>query len=180
MPDGWATGREIETFTPTVISKPLYSGARSLSADTSREVLLTGGDNGVAGVYNVSTNQLVQELEVGSGAITDAVWIGSRIAISTSSGIVKLFDNGAESSTFSCHAGKVTALAVHPSGDILASVGVDKSYILYDLENSTQATQVYTNSGKRSRSCVMDSVVELTPNQSSNVRASILTDACSP
>ena len=166
MPDGWATGREIETFTPTVVSKPLYSGARSLSADTNREMIVTGGDNGVAGVYNMSTNQLVQELEVGSGAITDAIWTGSRIVVSTSSGVVKIFDNGAERSTFSSHAGKVTALAMHPSGDILASVGVDKSYILYDLENSTQATQVYTNSGKRSRCCMMDSVIELIFNQS--------------
>lgn len=166
MPDGWATGREIETFTSVLASKPLYSGARSLSADTSREMFLTGGDSGVAGVYNVSTNQLVKELEVGSGAVTDAIWTGSRIVVSTSSGVVKFFDNGAEDSTFSSHAGKVTALAIHPSGDILASVGVDKSYILYDLENSTQATQVYTNSGKRPRCCMMDSVIKLTSNQS--------------
>lgn len=149
VPDGWASGREVQAFAPIVKSKPLYPGARSLSADVSRDMFLIGGGNGIAGVYQVSTNQIIQELEVGSGAVTDALWAGPRAVVSTSAGVIKVFDNGSETFAFSGHAGKITALALHPSGDILAAVGVDKSYILYDLDNSTQATQVWTDSGKR-------------------------------
>ena len=87
----------------------------------------------------------MQELEVGSGAVTDAIWAGTRAVISTSSGAVKIFENGYIISSFSGHRGTATALALHPSGDILASVGNDRSYILYDLESNTQATQVYTD-----------------------------------
>lgn len=135
-------------FQPVEKSKSLFPGARSLSTDESGDLVLLGGDNGVAGVYSASQNEIVQELEVGSGAVTDAIWAGGRAIISTSSGVIKVFENGAEVSSFSGHRGKVTALALHPSGDILASVGTDRSYILYDLVTYTQATQVYTDAGK--------------------------------
>lgn len=145
VPDDWVTPEAVQLFQPVEKSKPLFPGARSLSADESGDLVLLGGDNGVAGVYSVSQNKVVQELEVGSGAVTDAIWAGARAIVSTSSGVIKIFEDGAEISSFNGHRGKVTALALHPSGDILASVGTDKSYILYDLASYTQATQVYTD-----------------------------------
>lgn len=120
--------------------------------DPSGDLVLTGGKNGVAGVYCISKNSIIQELQVGSGTVTDAVWAGPRAVVSTSAGIIKVFENGSEMASYSGHAGAVTALAVHPSGDILASVGIDKSFILYDLTSSTQATQIYTDSGRRNDS----------------------------
>ena len=89
----------------------------------------------------------MQELELGS-PVTSAVWAGKKAALGTATGTVKLFENDAEVSSFSGHAGEVTALASHPSGEILASVGADKSYIFYDLASSVQALQVFTDSGK--------------------------------
>ena len=62
--------------------------------------------------------------------------------------MVKAFENGVEVSSFSGHAGAVTALALHPSGDILASVGVDKNYTFYDLTSSVQVLQISTDSRK--------------------------------
>jgi pre-mRNA-processing factor 19 len=62
--------------------------------------------------------------------------------------VVKIFDvSGAEVASFSSHAGGITALALHPSGEILASVGVDKSYVLYDLSSLKPMSQIFTNSG---------------------------------
>lgn len=153
MPDDWATAEDVQAFRPIEKSDSLYPGARSLSTDASGDLVLLGGDNGVAGVYSASQNKIVQEMEVGSGAVTDAVWAGSRAVVSTSSGVIKVFEGQSEVATFSGHAGKVTALAMHPSGDILASVGVDKSYILYDLTSYKQATQIYTDAGKSSALC---------------------------
>ena len=112
--------------------------------------MLIGGTDGVAGVFSNSQRQMTQTLKGGSGSITDGLWAGHRPVIATSSGAVKVFDNGLETGNFTSHAGEATAVALHPSGDILASVGIDKSYVFYDLTSSTPATQVYTNSGMRS------------------------------
>ncbi|KAI4135961.1 MAG: hypothetical protein LQ347_000193 [Umbilicaria vellea] len=146
VPDDWATAETIQTYVPVKRSEPLYSGSRSLSLDTSGDLALVGGADGVAGVFSISQNTVVHALKGGKGAITDTLWAGSRAVIATSAGVVKAFENGSETLNFSSHAGEVTALAVHPSGEILASVGVDKSYVFYDLEALVPATQVFTNS----------------------------------
>ena len=138
----------MKAFKPVEESDVLYSGAKSLSIDPSGDLVLTGSDSGIAGVYSVSKSAPVQELQTGPGTTTGAIWAGPRAVVSTSKGTVKVFNNDSEIATFSGHAGKVAALAVHPSGDILASVGSDKSYILYDLTTLTQAIQIYTDSGK--------------------------------
>ena len=144
----------MQLFQPVELSKPLFPGVRSLSNSESGDLVLLGGDNGLAGLYSVSQNKIVQELEVGSGTVTDVIWAGARAIVSTSSGVIKIFEDGAEISSFRGHRGKVAALALHPSGDILASVGTDKSYVLYDLASYTQATQVYTDAGRhRTRNC---------------------------
>lgn len=107
-----------------------------------------GGSDGVARVFSISQKEVLQNLKGGGGSITDGLWAGDRAIIATSTGKVKVFHNRSEVASFSRHAGEAASLALHPGGDILASVGVDKSYIFYDLESSTVATQVYTDSGK--------------------------------
>lgn len=105
--------------------------------------------DGIAGVYSISEQLVLQSLKGGGGPITDAVWAGSRAVVATQSGRIKVFHGQEELTTFSSHVGKATGIALHPSGDILASVGDDKSYVLYDLEAMTPITQVYTDSGMR-------------------------------
>lgn len=126
----------------------MWAGARSLSLDKSGDLALVGGNIGIAGVYSLSQKQMVRELfEIETvGSVTDAVWAGDWAVFATSKGFVKIFDNASEVSSHNGHAGEVTALAVHPSNEILASVGVDKSYIIYDLATFTQAIQIYTDS----------------------------------
>ena len=148
IPSDWATPEIIQSFAPVKKSEPFYLNARSIALNSNGDLALFGGDNGRAGVYSLSENNVVHELEVGSGTVTDAVWAGDRAVFATSAGNVKVFDRGSEIASFSGHAGRVTALALHPSGDILASVGVDKTYIFYDLTTSTQALQIATDSGE--------------------------------
>lgn len=147
VPEDWATPDVISNFTPNQKSKSLYTGARTVSVGASGDLALLGGSDGTAGVFSISQKKLVQELVVGS-SVTDTLWAGSKSIVGTSSGMVKAFDTGVEVSSFSGHAGAVTALALHPSGDILASVGVDKSYIFYDLTSSVQILQISTDSRK--------------------------------
>lgn len=102
----------------------------------------------MAGVHSISQKQAVQALKAG-GQITHGVWYDNKPVVATSAGAVKVFEDGAEVAQFTSHAGPVTSLSLHPCGDILASTGVDKSYVLYDLESSKVLTQIYTDTGKK-------------------------------
>ncbi|KAI5250413.1 cell cycle control protein [Aureobasidium subglaciale] len=145
-PEGWATPDSLQAMQSTQNSEPLYPGGRSIAINEIGDLALVGGSDGVVGVYSVSQGQVVQTLKCGGGSVTDAVWCGNKPVVALSTGVVKVFDNGAEAASFDRHAGAANALALHPCGDILASVGVDKSYVLYDLQSLQPITQVSTDS----------------------------------
>ena len=105
---------------------------------------MSAGSDGTVGIYSISGNKVQKSFNAGS-AVTDALWYGSQPVVSTSSGAVKVL--GDDEITFTSHAGSANGLALHPSGDILASVGVDKSFVFYDLVEGSPVTQVYTDSG---------------------------------
>ena len=138
----------MNSFVPKESQKSIYPGSRSINLDARGELVLGGGTGGVAEVFSRTEKRLISTLHGESGTITDSLWISGRAAIATSTGMVKVYDGESEVSSFSGHSGEATALAAHPSGEILASVGADKSYILYDLTASVIATQVYTSAGK--------------------------------
>lgn len=142
------TADALSSFVPVDKSNALYAGARSFALNTRGDFALLGGKDGKLGISSVSEKTISQEMEAGPGSVTDALWIGDRAAAATTAGNVKIWENGTEVATFSGHAGEVTALAIHPSSDILASVGLDKSYIFYDLTINRVATQVLTDAGK--------------------------------
>ncbi|EER25133.1 hypothetical protein D8B26_007743 [Coccidioides posadasii str. Silveira] len=146
IPEDWATSETIQKFKPVATSESLYPGGDSLSLNESGELALVGGVDGVAGIYSLVDKAIVASLKGGGGEITDTMWVNDKAVISTSTGSVKVFENGAEVASFNSHAGAVTALARHPTGDIVASVGVDKSYVLYDLSTSTVVAQIFSDS----------------------------------
>lgn len=147
-PEDWVTSDSLNSFALVDKSEALYTGVRSFALNTRGDLALAGGREGQLGVYSMSEKAITREMNAGPGSITDVLWIGERAAASTSTGNVKIWENGTEVASFAGHAGEVTALAIHPSGDILASVGIDNSYIFYDLSSSTIATRVLTNAGK--------------------------------
>jgi len=144
VPKDWADSELIGKFGVAHASEALYPGTSSLAVDEAGNLVIVGGSDGVAGVYSIPENKVQQSFKAAS-AITDAVWYGSSPVVSTSSGAVKVFGDG--ETTFTSHAGSANGLALHPSGDILASVGVDKSFVFYDLPGGKAVTQVYTDSG---------------------------------
>lgn len=148
VPEDWATSDSISSYTPAVASEPLHPGGSVLAVHEAGDVVLVGGSDGVAGIYSLSENKLLSSLKAGPGTVTGGVWAGSRAIVSTSVGAVKVFESGQEVASFSVHAGSANAVALHPSGSILASVGEDKTYILYDLESNKVLTQVESDSGK--------------------------------
>ncbi|KAK5047151.1 hypothetical protein LTR84_007094 [Exophiala bonariae] len=146
VPEDWATSEAISSYVPAATSEPLFPGGSVLAIHEVGELVLVGGGEGGAGVYSLPNNILQSSLNVGPGAVTGGVWARSQAIVSTSAGTVKVFEEGQEAGSFSVHAGSATAVALHPSGTILASVGEDKTYILYDLEAGKVLTQVSTDS----------------------------------
>ncbi|RAH65746.1 WD repeat PRP19 family protein [Aspergillus aculeatinus CBS 121060] len=144
IPEGWATSEAISAFKPTQTSETLQPGAKTLSVNSSGELAIVGGAEGTASVYSVSQKQVVQVLPA-SGPITSAAWAGEKAIVASSTGSVKVFENGTEIANFNSHAGAATAVAVHATGDIVASVGADKSYVLYDLTTNSVITQIFSD-----------------------------------
>ncbi|KAE8154962.1 WD40-repeat-containing domain protein [Aspergillus avenaceus] len=143
VPENWATSDAVSTFKPSQSSEPLFPGGTALSVNSTGELALVGGADGVVGIYSLPQQQIIQNLQA-SGPVTDAVWAGDKAVIASSTGSVKVFENGNEVADFNSHAGAATALAVHATGDIVASVGADKSYVLYDLTTNAVITQVFS------------------------------------
>ncbi|KAM3084538.1 hypothetical protein ACMFMG_001359 [Clarireedia jacksonii] len=141
VPKGWATTEEISQYAIASASDALYPGCTSLASKGDH--VIVGGSDGVAGVYSTAEQKLLRSYKAG-GAVTGAVFYGETPIVSTANGAVKIF--GDEETTFSSHAGAVNAIAMHPSGEILASVGVDKSFVFYDLSGKKVVTQVYADS----------------------------------
>lgn len=102
---------------------------------------------GDVAVFSVDAGKVERSLQV-KEPVTDTIWSGSRIIFATTKGSVKVFDSGGEIASFSDHAGTVTGLALHPSGDLLASVGSDKGFVFHDLTALKRATRVYVDSCK--------------------------------
>ncbi|KAH8806411.1 WD40-repeat-containing domain protein [Hyaloscypha sp. PMI_1271] len=143
VPKEWADAELIEKFGVATTSKALYPGAKSLAVDEAGQLVVFGGNDGVAGIFSIPENKVVESFKAGA-AVTDSVWFGNQPVVSTASGAVKVF--GDSEISFASHAGSANGLALHPSGDILASVGVDKSFVFYDLPGGKAVTQVYSDS----------------------------------
>lgn len=148
MPEDWATEEELQAFKPQRLATPSLEAAQTIALNASGDLILSGGKSGQAYTYSLPQESVLHDFEVDNGDVTDAIWSGSSAIIASSTGAVRIYNGEAEVAKFSQHAGKAQAIAIHPSGDILASVGVDKSIVFYDLISFKVATQIFTNSGK--------------------------------
>jgi pre-mRNA-processing factor 19 len=110
--------------------------------------------------------------------VTDAAWAENRVVFATGQGSVKIFEDGNQVASLSEHAGAATALSLHPSGEILASVGTDKSIVFYDLVGQKYAARAYTDAGKFFLAFGIHGL--LTSSQLSPLALSILTVTSSP
>lgn len=147
VPENWATSEAISSYHPKESSDALYPGGKALSVNSSGELALFGGTEGVVGVYSINDKRVAQTLQT-NGPVTDALWAGDKAVVASATGSVKVFENGNEVANFNSHAGEATALALHATGDIVASVGADKSYVLYDLTTNSVLTQVFSDACK--------------------------------
>ncbi|KAG6353328.1 hypothetical protein INS49_007500 [Diaporthe citri] len=126
VPSGWASSDEIATFAP----HGCYAAVGGLKGDVA--------------IFSTTASTLERSLKVDE-PVTDTLWSGSKLMLATAKGSVKVYEKGSEVASFSEHAGAATALSLHPGGNILASVGTDKSFVLYDLSALRRVSRVYTD-----------------------------------
>ncbi|CAJ2506616.1 Uu.00g078020.m01.CDS01 [Anthostomella pinea] len=142
VPQGWATPDDVVAF--GVASSSSLPVPESTTLTVDGDYAAVGGLQGDVAIYSIESDNVERSLKVNE-PVTDSIWEGSKVIFSTSKGSVKVFEGGSEVASFSEHAGPATGLAMHPSKEILASIGSDKSFIFYDLLNLKRATRVYTN-----------------------------------
>ncbi|KAI2615239.1 Prp19-domain-containing protein [Hypoxylon sp. NC1633] len=143
IPEGWATTDGVASFAVVTTNSLPVQKAATLSVEEGYAAV--GGLQGDVAIYSIESDEVERSLKVDE-PVVDSIWDGPRVFFSTSKGSVKVFENGVEVASFSDHAGPATALSIHPSKELLASVGLDKSFVIYDLTNLRRATRVYTNS----------------------------------
>ena len=146
VPAEWATSDTLSLFKPVKTVDTSCADASFISVSKENNLALVGSKRGGACTVQ-SPDGTVAEVVPGSVPITAGVWIGSRIALGTSTGKVQIVENGRELASFSAHSGSIAGMALHASGDILASASSDRTYALYDVESNQLLTQVQTSSG---------------------------------
>jgi len=142
VPQGWASSDDVAGLQQVAYTDLTVSQASSL--DTESDYAAIGGLDGKLDIYSIQANTVERSLDVGE-PVTATAWTGSKVILATSKGSVKVFDSGSETASFQVHAGAVTGLSVHPGGRLLASVGVDKSFVFYDLETLQHVSRGYTD-----------------------------------
>ncbi|MCJ1308959.1 hypothetical protein MMC25_002614 [Agyrium rufum] len=143
IPEGWATSETLETFKPNSLPASQSPKASTIALDSTTDLVLIGCGDDVARAYSRSSKEIIYTVTA-NGSVNDAQWAGSRAVIASNS--VTVYDEATVAATFTNHAGPVSALAVHPSSDILASVGQDKAIVIYDLADLSVAAKVQTDS----------------------------------
>lgn len=148
VPEDWATEEDVQALKPQSLDADAAKGAQALALDVTGDLVLFGGADGGAQAYSMESEAPVHVFKGDGGAVTDVLWLGTRAVVASSTGTVRVYDDGNETAKFGQHAGSAAAITMHPSGELLGSVGVDKSIILYDLLGSKVAAQIFTDSGK--------------------------------
>jgi pre-mRNA-processing factor 19 len=143
VPEGWATAEDVsalETIASTTLPVPQPT---SLALEGGYAAI--AGPEGNAAIYSVEADKLERHVPVGA-PVTDTVWAGGKLIFSTTQGTVKVFERGDEVAAVSENSGAVTALSVHPLGDLVAFVGLDKSIVLFDLTTLKRVSRTYNDS----------------------------------
>lgn len=147
VPEDWATGDAVASYDVKSTADTQFTGAKTLAVDTTGDFFLYGDSDGDIGVYDLKSSSFTTRSQIGAGGVLGGTWAQDKAVVCTSSGAVVVTSGGSVQAKFQQHAGAATAVAPHPCGDIVASCGIDKSYVLYDLHESAVLTQIYTDSG---------------------------------
>lgn len=150
VPSDWVTSEALQEFKPIQSSQDPLAGAQAFATHSAGDLVLYGGEDGQVSIYSTSQGQIVERFAV-RAAVTDAVWADNVTVVATAAGSVEGYEAGAKVFSFNAHSGEARAVTLHPCGDLLASVGSDKTFVFYDLMSASQVLQVSANTGEFER-----------------------------
>ena len=144
-PANWLTSAQLASFSQKASTPLMISNPATLVVEG--DYASAAGSQGDAAIYSIDADTLERQLTVGE-AITSSAWLDTKLVFATAKGSVKVWVSGSETASFTEHAGPATGICIHPSGEILASVGADKGVVVYDLTSSRRVGRCYSDSGK--------------------------------
>jgi pre-mRNA-processing factor 19 len=146
IPDGWVTAEEVAEFTTESSTSLPFSQVSALTIQEEGSYAAISSAQGDTAIYSVDEGKVERQLAVNE-PVTDEIWTATKLIVSTAKGSVKVYDSGREVASLTEHAGPATGLALHPSGEFVASVGADKLIVFYDIQSLTPVGRCYTDSG---------------------------------
>ncbi|KAF2859967.1 cell cycle control protein [Piedraia hortae CBS 480.64] len=143
VPNDWATGNKIQHYQVKSTADSQFTGAKFLAAHHTGDFFLCGDSDGTIGVYDLPAQTFTTRCSLGSGAVLDGTWAHNKAVVATESGAIVVTQDGAVQAKLHQHAGPAVAVATHPGGEIVASIGADQSYVLYNIHDSKTLTQTF-------------------------------------
>jgi len=155
------------TLSPHKTDKP---GVTCIAVHEGGDLILTGGIDKVAILSSLSTGKNVAKLSGHTKKITKVAFFSSsgsssdsliQFATASSDMTVKLWSNSSSSGgeaflermTLKGHAGEVTDISVHPTGNHLLTVSLDGSWRFYDTANGNGEEVVCISTGDSELHC---------------------------
>jgi pre-mRNA-processing factor 19 len=147
-----ATPDALEKYTQ-LASHPLHSSSKpgilSIDIHQTKDLVLSGGVDGTAVVFNRSSGELVSTLSGHSKRVTSVKFVAKDEYALTGSidKTVKIWQ-GQEDGSYTCkhtlkdHSGEVRAVTVHATQNYFVTASADKSWNFYDLSTGLCLAQV--------------------------------------
>ncbi|KAF9295326.1 Pre-mRNA-processing factor 19 [Mortierella antarctica] len=143
------TAEAVQTYSQRKAIGALHAarspGITSLSLDAKNGLILTGGNDKNAMIFNQEEGNAIATLKGHSKKITRVAWNGKSeendIALTASADhTVKIWTSSGEGKTpytcahtISSHTAEVTGLAVHPTKDYIATASLDSTWAFHDI-----------------------------------------------
>ncbi|CAJ0628934.1 11559_t:CDS:2 [Entrophospora sp. SA101] len=165
----------IKTFTQISTIPALHNsstpGILCMDLDQTEKLVLTGGVDKKALIYNLEEGKVVSQLKGHTKKITNVLWrekaeAGESDIVFTASAdkSVRIWNNTKKgyktSSTISIHNAEVTSIALNPTKDYLVSVSEDSTWGFHDIATAQTLVKI-ENSDVKDGTGTNDSVVRI-------------------
>ncbi|CAG8606803.1 3945_t:CDS:2, partial [Dentiscutata heterogama] len=159
----------IKEFSQTLVVPSLHTtsnpGITCIDLDQTEKLILTGGNDKKAQIFNRDKNKVECALKGHTKKITDVLWLGrtdseqgDTVFTSSADKTIRIWKPNAKGykteSIISAHSSEVTGIAVHATKDYLVSVSHDSTWAFHDIETVQTLVTVESNEVKDGYSTV--------------------------
>lgn len=147
VPTDWTTTEQVQQFKSSKVFEPFQSKITSIAVAQQGTMILVASKN-IVKIYRDMDENPAYSLECGKDEITCGLWMNELPIIASSTGFIYIYTSlDGNTKKISTHQSKVTAIALHPSGGLLASVTVDGEWAFHDLYTEQTVLKNRENTG---------------------------------